>query len=182
MFSRDRFLPAMLGRAHQKPVWPEPGLLLTRRWREMDSNYRYRIRNNPFGCPRSVPQFAFRNKNRLFRAGDRWFESISLQQRVRRNRWLGNACGAGAMLHGAPTVHPGMAASRPLRERRLFLTDVKERCCCPYPAVARRRTQRLQSRPPQRRADDKGGKDRDASWARGVSRLKSHTTRGDAER
>ncbi|HJZ17822.1 MAG TPA: hypothetical protein VJ251_20655, partial [Stellaceae bacterium] len=22
-----------------------------------------------FGCPRSVPQFAFRNKNRLFRAG-----------------------------------------------------------------------------------------------------------------
>src|SRR6266404_6218801 len=82
MFSRDRFLPAMLGRAHQKPVWPEPGLLLTRRWREMDSNYRYRIRNNPFGCPRSVPQFAFRNKNRAFRAGDRWFESISLQRRV----------------------------------------------------------------------------------------------------
>ena len=117
-----------------------------------------------------------------FHQGDQRFESSSLQQRVRRNRWLGNACGAGTMLHGASTVHPGMAASRPLRERRLFLTDVKERCCCPYPAVARRRTQRLQSRPPQRRADDKGGKDRDASWARGVSRLKSHTTRGDAER
>jgi hypothetical protein len=44
----------------------------------MDSNHRYRIRNNPFWLPRSVPQFAFRNKNRLFRAGDRWFESISL--------------------------------------------------------------------------------------------------------
>jgi hypothetical protein len=51
------------------------------RWREMDSNHRYRIRNNPFWLPRSVPQFAFRNKNRLFRAGDRWFESISLQRR-----------------------------------------------------------------------------------------------------
>src|SRR5205823_5192513 len=38
-----------------------------------------------FGCPRSVPQFAFRNKNRLFRAGDRWFESISLQRRVMSN-------------------------------------------------------------------------------------------------
>jgi len=124
----------------------------------------------------------FRKAPRLRLRGDRQFESVFLQQRVRRNRWLGNACGAGTMLHGAPTVHPGMAASRPLRERRLFLTDVKERCCCPYPAVARRRTQRLQSRPPQRRADDKGGKDRDASWARGVSRLKSHTTRGDAER
>jgi hypothetical protein len=48
----------------------------------MDSNHRYRIRNNPFWLPRSVPQFAFRNKNRLFRAGDRWFESISLQRRV----------------------------------------------------------------------------------------------------
>jgi hypothetical protein len=28
--------------------------------------------------------------------------------RVRRNRWLGNACGAGTMLHGAPTVHLGI--------------------------------------------------------------------------
>src|ERR1700724_3233366 len=37
-----------------------------------------------------------------------WFESISLQQRVRRNRWLGNARGAGTMLHGAPTVHLGI--------------------------------------------------------------------------
>jgi len=49
----------------------------------MDSNHRYRMRTTLFGCPRSVPQFAFRNKNRLFRAGDRWFESISLQRRVR---------------------------------------------------------------------------------------------------
>ena len=61
----------------------------THRWREMDSNHRYRIRNNPFWLPRSVPQFAFRNKNRLFRAGDRWFESISLQRRVSNElyRW-----------------------------------------------------------------------------------------------
>ena len=29
----------------------EPSSLLTRRWREMDSNHRYRIRNNPFGYP-----------------------------------------------------------------------------------------------------------------------------------
>jgi hypothetical protein len=41
----------------------------TRRWRKMDSNHRYRIKKLLFGCPRSVPQFAFRNKNRLFRAG-----------------------------------------------------------------------------------------------------------------
>src|SRR5207244_414554 len=30
----------------------------TQRWREMDSNHQYRIRNDLFGCPRSVPQFA----------------------------------------------------------------------------------------------------------------------------
>ena len=36
----------------------------------------------PFWVPRSVPQFAFRDKNRLFRARDRWFESISLQRGV----------------------------------------------------------------------------------------------------
>jgi hypothetical protein len=36
----------------------------------------------PFSLPRSVPQFAFRDKNRLFRARDRWFESISLQPGV----------------------------------------------------------------------------------------------------
>src|ERR1700730_3343146 len=36
----------------------------------------------PFWLPRSVRQFAFRDKNRLFRARNRWFESISLQRRV----------------------------------------------------------------------------------------------------
>ena len=35
-----------------------------------------------FAAPVRSPQFAFRNKNRLFRARDRWFESISLQQGV----------------------------------------------------------------------------------------------------
>src|ERR1700737_4397749 len=40
-------------------------------------------KKQPFlAAPISVPQFAFRNKNRLFRAGDRCFESISLQRRV----------------------------------------------------------------------------------------------------
>jgi hypothetical protein len=50
----------------------------------MDSNLRYRIEKQPFLAPpvRS-PQFAFRNKSRLFRARDQWFESISLQRRVR---------------------------------------------------------------------------------------------------
>ena len=52
-------------------------------WREMDSNHRYRMRNNPFW----LPPFGHRNlpsatKKRLFRARDRWFESISLQQTV----------------------------------------------------------------------------------------------------
>src|SRR5260370_2022982 len=37
----------------------------------------------PFlAAPVRSPQFAFGNKNRLFRARDRWFESISLQRRV----------------------------------------------------------------------------------------------------
>src|SRR6266436_5848000 len=49
-----------------------------------------------------------RDDDRRPSQGDRGFESISLQQRVRRNRWLGNACGAGTMLHGAPTVHLGI--------------------------------------------------------------------------
>ena len=36
------------------------------------------------------------------------FESGSLQQRVRRNRWLDNSCAAETMLHGAPTVDLGI--------------------------------------------------------------------------
>jgi|SRR6516165_9802216 hypothetical protein len=36
-----------------------------------------------FATPVRSPQFAFHNKNRLFRARNRWFESISLQRRVR---------------------------------------------------------------------------------------------------
>jgi hypothetical protein len=48
----------------------------------MDSNHRYRIRNNPFWLPPFGPAIRLPQQNRLFRAGDRWFESISLQQRV----------------------------------------------------------------------------------------------------
>src|SRR5580693_765671 len=41
-------------------------------------------KKQPFlAAPVRSPQFAFRNKKRLFRARDRWFESISLQQGVR---------------------------------------------------------------------------------------------------
>ena len=41
-------------------------------------------KKQPFlAAPIRSPQFAFRNKKRLFRARDRWFESISLQQTVR---------------------------------------------------------------------------------------------------
>ena len=39
-------------------------------------------RLSTLAAPVRSPQFAFRNKNRLFRARDRWFESISLQRRV----------------------------------------------------------------------------------------------------
>ena len=35
-----------------------------------------------WAAPLPSPQFAFRNENRLLRDRDRWFESISLQQRV----------------------------------------------------------------------------------------------------
>src|ERR1700746_1134430 len=50
---------------------------------------------NRAGLPIQIAalQFAFRNKNRLFRAGDRWFESISLQRRVR------------CELEGLPSIH-----------------------------------------------------------------------------
>jgi hypothetical protein len=40
-------------------------------------------KKQPFlAAPVRSPQFAFRNKKRLFRARDRWFESISLQRGV----------------------------------------------------------------------------------------------------
>src|SRR6516225_10042853 len=40
-------------------------------------------KKQPFlATPVRSPQFAFHNKNRLFRARNRWFESISLQRRV----------------------------------------------------------------------------------------------------
>src|SRR6516165_11673396 len=42
-------------------------------------------KKQPFlATPVRSPQFAFHNKNRLFRARNRWFESISLQRRVQR--------------------------------------------------------------------------------------------------
>ena len=44
--------------------------------------------------------------------GDRWFESISLQQRVRRNRWLGNACGAGRCFTAPRLFIWGLSISR----------------------------------------------------------------------
>jgi hypothetical protein len=51
------------------------------------------------------------------------------------------------------------AASRPTA-RRLFLTGFKERCCYPYLAVVRRRTQPLQSRWLHRNRSDGGRPDR----------------------
>src|SRR6266404_1224082 len=86
MFSRDRFLPAMLGRAHQKPVWPEPGLLLTRRWREMDSNFRFRrvnpqhLRRRPLLPPLLAAKPCRDRWTQPER--DRWFESVFLQRGV----------------------------------------------------------------------------------------------------
>jgi hypothetical protein len=47
----------------------------------MDSNHRYPAKF--FGRPSIPAQFSFRNINRLPRDRDRWFESISLQRRVR---------------------------------------------------------------------------------------------------
>src|ERR1700730_3864170 len=49
-------------------------------WREMDSNHRY-PRRILLAAP-SIPQFTFRNINRLPRDRNRCFESTSLQQRV----------------------------------------------------------------------------------------------------
>src|SRR5260370_20963852 len=59
----------------------------------------------PFlAAPVRSPQFAFGNKNRLFRARDRWFESISLQRRVYCEP---GSAGPGAMASAAATLAPG---------------------------------------------------------------------------
>src|SRR4029077_17855849 len=74
----------------------------------MDSNHRSRHERAGFCCGRRIAGPNGGSQKGLFLMRYRWFESISLQQRVRRNRWLGNACGAGTMLQGAPTVHLGI--------------------------------------------------------------------------
>ena len=81
----------------------------------------------PFSLPRSVPQFAFRDKNRLFRARDRWFESISLQRGVRceprapgRRSALGVSRGAstGPVLRDRIVIAPADCTQRGLGKGR----------------------------------------------------------------
>jgi hypothetical protein len=76
---------------------------VTRRWREMDSNHRYRIRNTLFWLPPFGPAIRLPQQNRLFRAGDRWFESISLQRGVQCEPDRQAERGGGLM----PGVQPG---------------------------------------------------------------------------
>src|SRR6516164_3820244 len=68
----------------------ESGLLLTLRWREMDSNFQFRARRAGVlkGLYRRRPSkvLAFPPKRPVSCTRDRWFESVSLQQRVRVSR------------------------------------------------------------------------------------------------
>jgi hypothetical protein len=60
------------------------GSFLTRRWRGMDSNHRYPVREATF-CgmpPFRSPVSRLPHQDRLLCARNRWFESISLQRRV----------------------------------------------------------------------------------------------------
>ena len=70
-------------------------------------------KKQPFlAAPVRSPQFAFHNKKRLFRARDRWFESISLQRGVtneprgcwkqRRVRTVARTRSGGFLLMGSP--------------------------------------------------------------------------------
>ena len=61
------------------------------RWREMDSNHRFRDRPALSNTSKPYECMYFRDRHSGVRTwpiatGNRWFESISLQQRVRRNR------------------------------------------------------------------------------------------------
>src|SRR6202030_1458652 len=54
----------------------------TRRWREMDSNHRYRKKNNPFWLPALGPAIRLPQEKPALSCRDRCFESISLQRGV----------------------------------------------------------------------------------------------------
>jgi ATP-dependent DNA ligase len=60
----------------------EPSLLLTLRWREMDSNYWSRHGETPLGRAMWFPRTAPRARRSADPERDEEFESISLQQRV----------------------------------------------------------------------------------------------------
>ena len=51
----------------------------------MDSNHRYRIKNNPFWLPALGPAIRLSHEKPALSCRDRWFESISLQRGVRAN-------------------------------------------------------------------------------------------------
>src|SRR6266446_9448842 len=110
--------PAAHTRAESRGTGPSKADAAERQtlcWRKPDSNHRFRGgRARRLVCRfSSTPTFRLA-ENQPEATLKAWschagrFESCSLQQRVRRNRWLGNACGAGTMLHGAPTVHLGI--------------------------------------------------------------------------
>jgi hypothetical protein len=82
----------------------------------------------PFSLPRSVPQFAFRDKNQLFRARDRWFESISLQRGVGCELDFGRDAEGGRYLSCLAAFRTGCErGSRHLKGRRreLVAPDAK---------------------------------------------------------
>jgi hypothetical protein len=74
----------------------------------MDSNHRSRHGETPLGRAIWFPRTAPPARRGTDPERDKKFKSGFLQRRVGQNRWLGNACGAGTMPHGASTVHLGI--------------------------------------------------------------------------
>jgi len=127
----DRTAPTAAPSSAQQPVAPgrdggfgSPGSHKTPRWREMDSNHRYRKKRTLFGCPRSVPQFAFRNKNRLFRAGTEGSNPSPSGGESGRNRCAGKRTRAetwdlaGLAWRSADGCGPARGSARPLPFRK----------------------------------------------------------------
>src|SRR6202011_2839043 len=75
--------PDPRGKPGSRPSKNTAGERQTVCWREMDSNHRYRLKNNPFWLPAFGPAIRLPQQKPALSCRDRWFESISLQRGVR---------------------------------------------------------------------------------------------------
>jgi hypothetical protein len=93
-------------------LWSARGTesLKTLRWREMDSNFQFRVRRAGVltGLYRRRPSkvFAFPPKRPVSCTRDRWFESVSLQRGVRCELARAASLPSGPRSTGPPELHP----------------------------------------------------------------------------